>query len=451
MKHTAFSVALLCLSIGIGANGSYGQDSTNGTLTGTGETLEDFFTAALDNSPMLKIAEERLNIGSARKRAATGRLLPQINASANISDNRQNALNTLSEYDGRRYALQLSQVLFNWQAFSARKQASLLEDQLEAEYYAELANLLTDVAEKYFNVLQAEDAVDSINSEIDAVTNQLNQIQSFYDRQLALITNLYDAQASLAAVQAEQVDLQSALELAREALISVTGISVGNIYRLDPEVDIPVIENSAQFWVQQALANNQTIRARQLALQAAGERISETRGAYMPRVNFIVSRQNSDIGFENVPINQTDTTYVGLDVQIPIYAGGSNRAGVREATSQQSIVENELRQIELDVSDRTRTAYLQVNSSQTRTIAAERLAESTALAAEASQQGFELGVVTSVDVLNSLRDRYRAERDLQRTRYDHVKYMLILKREAGTLTAQDLLDVGNWLVEKTEP
>ena len=92
------------------------------------------------------------------------------------------------------------------------------------------------------------------------------------------------------------------------------------------------------------------------------------------------------------------------------------------------------------------SAFLQAQSSETRTEAARRLVESTTLSAEAMQQGFDLGTVTSVDVLDALRDRYQAERDLQRTRYEHIKFLLLLKRETGTLEAEDMLEVGSWLV-----
>ena len=77
--------------------------------------------------------------------------------------------------------------------------------------------------------------------------------------------------------------------------------------------------------------------------------------------------------------------------------------------------------------------------------AARILVESTALASEAMQQGFTLGTVTSVEVLNALRDQFRAERDLQSTRYDQIRYFLLLKRETGALTAEDMIEVGEWL------
>lgn len=441
-----FTIAFIGLGlISIAPEEGIAADNSSFDYDVIGSTLEDFFTAAIDYSPQLKIAEESLNISSARKRAANGQLLPQLRANASISKNNRNANGLNNRFDGERYSVVLTQVLFNWQSFAARRQAYLFEDQLEAEYYNGLANLLTDVAEKYFNALQAQDALNSIASELDAVSNQLNQIQSLYDRQLAQITDLYRAQASLAAVQAEQLQLQSSLALSFEALRSISGINVGELFQLSDAAVVPPLENSINFWVKQAEENNHQIQAQEYAVQAAEKRISEQRGAYMPQVNLIVQRQDSDVGFDNVLQPRTDNTYVGLDVSIPLYAGGSNRAAVSEATSLRRIAESELRQVELDTNERVRSAYLQVQSSRTMIEAASKLLESTVLSSTAMQRGFELGAVTNVDVLNALRDQFRAERDLQSVRYEHVKYWLLLKREAGLLTADDMLEVGSWL------
>lgn len=421
------------------------RDSVS-TILVEGSTLEDFFTAAIDYSPRLRIAEERWNVGTARKKSATGQLLPQLNANGSISDNTQDVLNLSRKYRGERYSVQLTQVLFNWQAFAARSAAALAEDQTEAEYFAELSWLLTDVAEKYFNVLQAEDAVTSIRTELEAVNNQLEQIQRLYDLQSAKVTDLYAAQARQAAVQAQQLDMESQLALAREALRALTGLQVGLLFRLDENITIPALSEGVEVWLERARSSNQMIQARMYAMRAADKRISQQRGTYMPRVTLIAQQQLSDIGFDNMPMDRTDTTYVGVDVSIPLFAGGSNRASVSEATALHGIAQNELRQTQLEIVESTRTAYLQVKSSELRTQAAEKLYESTELSLSSMQRGFELGAVTSVDVLNALRDRFQAERDLQRTRYEHIKFSLLLKREAGILSGDDLIDVGSWLI-----
>ena len=414
-----------------------------------GETLQDFFSAALDYSPRLRIAEENLNIGAARRSAATGQLLPQVRANASLSDNTRNQGGQETSFDGNRYSLQLTQVLFNWQAFAARAQAVLREDQAEAQYYGELAVLLTEVAEKYFDTLQARDALDSSASEYEAVNNQLQQIESLYERQLAQVTDLYQAQASLAAVEAQQIQLESRLDIQLESLRAVSGVEPGELFRLAEDVQVPPLENNLHYWVDQAEKNSFAIKAQRLAFEASKKQISQRRGAYMPQVSLVLQRQDSNVGFDNIPLQRTDNTYVGVDVSVPIFAGGSNRAAVREANSQSLIAENELRGVQLETGESVRSAYLQVQASEKIISAAEKLVESTQLNATAMQRGFELGAVTSVDVLNAIRDQFAAERDLQQVRYEHVKSLLILKREAGLLSADDLIEVSGWLEPTT--
>ena len=197
--------------------------------------------------------------------------------------------------------------------------------------------------------------------------------------------------------------------------------------------------------MQQAQERNRSVLAREYALKAADEGVSERRGAYLPQVSFIAQRQDSNVGFENLLINRTDNTFLGVNVVIPIYAGGRNKAGVREAISRRSIAEYELRATQLRARESVRSAYLQVQARNAQTAAASTLVESTALSAQAMQQGFSLGTVTSVDVLNAIRDQFQAERELQRIRYEHIRFLLLLKRETGTLTPEDMMQVSSWL------
>jgi outer membrane protein len=272
-------------------------------------------------------------------------------------------------------------------------------------------------------------------------------VEQLHQLQQVQVTDLYDAQARLAFAQSQQLDIESQLTLAREELRALTGVGVGDLYPLDPGYDVAAPQESLESWLALASQSNPQVRAREYAVDAADKAIAQRQGAYMPRVTLIAQKQISDLGYDNFRNPRTETDYIGVDVQIPLFAGGSNRAQVAEARALHSIAENELRQTTLQIVESTRTAYLQMQSAALRVQAAERLAESTALSYSARQRGFELGTVTSVDVLNALRDRFSAERDLQRARYDHIRYSLVLKREAGSLTAEDLLDVGTWLVE----
>lgn len=425
--------------------------------SGSGRTLEDFFLSAMDHSPRLRVAEARRDIGDARRRGATGQLLPQVSASASITENRQERADPqtgteeVSRYQGERYAVQLRQVLFDWQTFQRRNYASLEEAQFDAEYFAELSALLTEVAEAYFDVLQAEDALASSESELEATRNQLDQIQRMHGMQMVQITDLRDAEARLAQVEAEQVYLSSDVELAREALYSISGLVVGDLFTLGDDTELPEVEGTIQDWVTLARQGNHLVQAREYAVQAAGRRVAVQRGAYMPRVSLIAQQQQSNLGFDNRLDQRTDTGYIGLDVTIPLFAGGSSRAAVSEARSQENIARNELRQLNLDVNEQTRLAYLRLQTTQRQIEALEKVLEARQLARNARQRGFELGTVTTVDVLDAVRDEFLAERDLQAMRYEHIKTGLYLRRDSGTLTADDLLDISVSLQPPEQP
>jgi outer membrane protein len=435
LKRLSLSVALAC-----------GTASFTQAAEPLGNTLEDFFTAVMNYSPALKAAEARWNMGDARIDYANGQLLPQVNASANTSDNTRQESNQLrQEYSGRNMSIQLSQVLFNWQAYAGRQQAYLQENQFEAEYYATLAEVFTQVADDYLAVLQTEDALASINSELEAITNQVNQIQRMFDLQLTKVTDLYNAQAQQAAVQTQRVTAEADLTIASETLYANTGLAVGGLNRLPQEVRVFPLQGTLDEWLARAAENNKRIEASSLAVQVAQKTVSIRQGAYMPRVSLILQHQTSNLGFQNAPLNRADNNYVGIDVSMPLFAGGSNYALVREAQSQRTMAESERQQVSLDVYNRARTAYFQVKAGESRIEASQVLAESTSTAATAMQRGFELGTETSVNVLNALRDQFRAQRDLQRARYDLIRSTLALEREAGTLTAEDLQQVSNSL------
>jgi outer membrane protein len=104
-----------------------------------------------------------------------------------------------------------------------------------------------------------------------------------------------------------------------------------------------------------------------------------------------------------------------------------------------------LEQTKIEVLNKVRSAFLAGQAGASIVLAAEKLFESTSLNADAMQQGFNLGAVTSVDLLNAVRDKFQSERDLQRARYEQIKTFLTLKKESGLLTTLDLDEVNSWL------
>ena len=137
----------------------------------------------------------------------------------------------------------------------------------------------------------------------------------------------------------------------------------------------------------------------------------EQKGGHYPTVDLIVSNQRSDVGFDNQQSPQRDTQYIGVDIRVPIYSGGSTSAKVREAWAQYYIAREEEEAVRREVLKRTREAWLNTRSSRKRIDSANLSVESAAKSYEAMNKSFSYGTVTATDV-----DDTQTSRQAQPTR-----------------------------------
>jgi len=72
-------------------------------------------------------------------------------------------------------------------------------------------------------------------------------------------------------------------------------------------------------------------------------------------------------------------------------------------------------------------------------------------ALEATEIGYQVGTRNIVDVLDAQRQLYTSVRDYNNSRYDYILDNLRLKQAAGTLSPQDLSDLGRYLKADYNP
>jgi len=416
------------------------------------QDLQQLFLAALEASPALDIARYKLYAGKAQEDQAKSQLLPQISLSANFSDNEQDAIDTddpVSEFDGEKYSAQLRQVLFNWQTFANRKKASLVVDQRQGEYFEQLNIVLMDTAERYFNVLGAQDDVALVSAERRAAAQQLKQAEVRYQRKLVQVTELYEIRARVALIKSDEIQARNALAIAKEALWEISGRTVDGLYGLAEDTPFPPLPGTIESWVERALAANTLLKVRQSAVKVAQQVISERRGEHYPTVSFVASHQKSDIGYENTQAQRREISYFGFDVNIPLYSGGATSAKVKEAYHNRAIAASELEMSRRDIVKRTRGAYLNASSSLQRIAAGRSAVAAADESALAMAKGFDYGTVTFVDVLDALRQQSSAKRDLQQAKYQYILHSLALKKEAGNVDGNDIERINALLVAPT--
>lgn len=410
--------------------------------------LWQLFQEAEQEDPRVQAGRARSEGGVAREREAMGMLLPQLSASSTISRTVQDNKVTQETFNGERYALTLSQVIYDSPVWHTYRRYNELARQQEAEYAITQEETTLDLIERYFKALTAEDELALVSAELHATESNLERVNSLYARQLSVVTNVLEISARVDALKAREIEARNAVEAGREALSELIGREITErLKRVGEQIAFLPPEYDLEHWVEQAMTRSPILEARSRAVNAAQEALQQASGGHMPKVSLSLSGQRSDIGYENSQAQIMDSYVVSLGVQIPLYSGGSTRARVSAGTSDLMVAEQEFEQAKRQVVRGTRTAFYDSQAGVSKIAAARKAMASSAKAREAAERAFGLGVMNAVDVLNTIKEEYAARRALLQSQYDFILNSLVLRRLSGTLVRDDVRKINEWLVD----
>ena len=412
------------------------------------EDLLDVYNKALTSDTQLAIAESSLKTVRLRHDQSGSAIKPQINFSANLSENQSDVTGAGTDnYQSTGYSLTLTQSLLNYDSWNAIDEASAYVLQAEAQYEAAKQNLITRVATAYFNLLAANDTLELAKAETRAISQQLNQTKQRFEVGLSAITDVHEAQAGYDLAVAQEIAAQSTLDNAREVIREIAGQSIGKIAKLDKDVPLtPPIPQDIDQWVELALQKNLNVIAQQAAIKASTESVARSKAGHMPTLNLVASHSYSDSSkSSSISARESTSNTISLQLSVPIYSGGLTSSRVKEAANSLSQAKTTLDQTRRATIRQARSAYLSVNAGIGQVKARKQALASAQKALEATQAGFEVGTRTTVDVLNAQRELYRAQSNYARGRYDYLLTVLGLKQAVGNLQVADMESVNSLL------
>ncbi len=442
-------------------------------------SLLEVYQQALQNDPRIHEAEARRMAALEAKPQARGLYLPQIDFSGDwtktdfsgtsIFDSGGGVatpLKTDSDSEVTRWQLSLRQTLFRWDQIVGLRRADKLVAKAEADREAAQQDLIVRVGQNYFDVLAAEDQLTSRHANRQAIARQLEQAKQRFEVGLIAITDVQESQAAHDQAVADEIASKRTLATAREFLREITGQYTESLSA--PGEDFPMRAPdpaSANGWVDLAMSQNLTLVSSRLDEKLARDEISFRRNGYYPTVDLVVTSSDFDTDGEritddpfapparNTSITDSDgrTDAIGIQFNVPIFKGGTNRSRVREAVYLHTASREQLQRVTRETERQTRDSYLGVLSEMSRVDALKQAVQSSTTALEATQAGFDVGTRTIVDVLNSQFTLYRSITLFYQARYDYLMNVLRLKQAAGNLQIQDLENIDRWLSDRPTP
>ncbi len=355
------------------------------------------------------------------------------------------------EYNTREYGANLTQPLYRRTNFAlylqSRAQAALADIQLAAAR----TELALRVAQAYFDVLFAQDALQLATAQKTAFQKEHDQAQARFKAGAVAITDVHETRARLDLAVSQEIAARNDVEIKRQGLHRITGLAPMALLSLktdlSPQLPVP---NNIDHWVSKADELSPQVQAQRLALEVAEREVEKASGAHHPTVdavaNYTVNNSTGSV-YTNVESDITSKS-AGIQVQIPLFQGGGTRSREREAVALREKAREELTDARRLVALQTRQAFLTVSNSLAQIIAMEQAVASSNSLLDATRDSAKAGLKTRTDVLNAEQQLFGAKRDLARARYSYLLGMLQLKASAGTLVDEDLVATNSLLARE---
>jgi len=422
-------------------------------LTAQGADLIGVYRDALASDPVYQAARAQHQATTERLPQARAGYLPLIAGSASAYRNYNERDGSADlDYTSRGFGLTLSQPVFRMQNWIAISQAEKQVLQAEATLANAVQDLILRVAQAYFDVLQAEDNVALSDAQKKAISEQLAQAKRNFEVGTATIVDTLEAQARFDQAVAKEVLDANDLEVKRRALQQIIGKLPGALTPLGNQLELARPKpDSIDEWVRAGSESSLAVAVARAAAQIAAQEVDRAKAGHYPTVDATASYNwnrtpASSLGEVFTGANITSkNAQVGLVLSVPIFAGGGTESRVREALALRDRSQQDLENTQRTVAQSVRQSFLAVTNGIALVRALEQAQASTQSQLESSILGRDVGVRTSVDVLNAQQQVFQTRRDLQQARYAYLLNTLRLKAATGALAEADLEQVSRAL------
>jgi outer membrane protein len=428
------------------------------SLNAQAADLIQVYQQALANDAVYASARASLAVG--RERVPQGRslLLPTIgiNGSATRNDSDFSPFNEgqLGPLPGgattnsNLYTLSLVQPLFRWANWQNYEQSKLQQAISEAQFAQAQQDLITRVSQAYFDVLAAQDTLESTRAQKVATTEQLASAKRNFEVGTQTITDTHEAQAAYDLVVAQEYAALNDLDNKRTALQAIIGATPAALAPLKPGVALVSPEPAViDPWVSSAESQNYGVAVAELSLESSRREIQKSRAGHYPTLDLIANSSRNHVSGQTSQSGTSNSKAIGVQFNVPIFNGFAVTSRVRESIALEDKARNDLESTRRTAAQGARQAFLGVNSGLAQVKALEAAEVSSQSALESNKLGYQVGVRINIDVLNAQRQLYSTRRDLSRARYDTILNGLRLKAAAGSLREADLVPVNNLLAK----
>lgn len=419
------------------------------------QTLLELWERTQKNEPSLQSAQAQLRAVLERENQAFAQFFPQINLSANTTQNHRDyqqlgplPSNSKDRYNSHGSQINITQALWKKVNSASYNQATTNALQARLQYLASEQDLMGKLINNWAELFYAKSAWISSSASVALAREQLQIFESGFSRGLYSLGQRDESRAKFEQANADLVVTENEV-FAKQLLVEqITGPlpTLGIHLNHHSENRLPFGElSSFETYTDQINTANPAVKAAQLGVEAARRELEKITAQRFGSIDLVASvgrnaqpqtgATPSQSGFKS----RQDS--IGIQFNLPLYSGGGQTAKEREAVALAEKAQGDLDALTLSIKAQAGQAWAQVRSSYAKATAAQQSLIAAETFLTTARAGQKAGTKTPSDELQANQQKANAQRDLHRAYYDNIIGMSRVQAAIGGLDYQFLVNV----------
>lgn len=272
----------------------------------------------------------------------------------------------------------------------------------EKEFENTENKLISELAERYFQVKLAEEAVEVRKQMLSGVEKHLYNAVKLEENGIIAPVERLQADVAMADANRELLAAEKDAKLARVALVNTIETDVGNDELTTDFFIIPQLE-PLDYYQQAAINNNPLLQKVALQSQLAEQGVKAKKSAYYPTVlafGQAILVDNSPVGFGWVDHNDKPWV-VGIGVTYTLFEGLKNKNEIKAAKATKESVELLKTKVQKDIVTLIEKLYQEIQKHQEQITSLEVQDQLAAELLRVRNKAFSEGLTTSTDVVDA--------------------------------------------------
>ena len=415
--------------------------------------LLDAYQAARQNDPAFRAARFERDAGQYAIELGRAGLLPTISITGSYAKNTGERTSTTADvtqdldYYDKQAALTLRQPLFNYESYVRYQQGGVQAAYSDAVFDRKEAELAGKLSTSYFDALLALERLTLTDAEIAAYSAQRDLAERLRRGGEGTITEIAEAESRLEFARAGRAEALDRVAVTMRVLEGITGTPMRDLWVLRPDfIPTGIAPSQLDEWSALALEHNPEIRSRRKVVELSDLEVERARAGHYPQLDLVARGLKAENDTLSTLNQKSSINSVGVQLNIPLYAGGRVNALTGQAVANRGRSQAELDLAVNEVMVEVKRQFLAVETGVGKVAAYRKAVDASMVAVEGTKRGMMAGIRTNTDVLDAERQMFFAKRDLAQARYEFLASTLLLKTAAGVLSEKDVAEIEALLV-----